>query len=72
MARPLTVLVVERQYVVLDSPEALDDGAEAHIDHEQRVVWLRPGLRGVDRERVVTAVVAQAWRERLRGAPVVR
>lgn len=73
--KALTVLVVDRVYTFLDSPDALvdDDGRRGMycIDHADAAVWLDPGLNESNRFMAIAHAVSRAWQERLLAVPVV-
>jgi len=53
------------EYIVLTAPEPLEGGADGHIDHDERVIWLSPNVTNPrQRERVIITGVAKAFAER--------
>jgi hypothetical protein len=72
---PLSVIVLDRRYRIMESPEILRDphGArcKALADHEQCVLWIDPKVRRQDREQVIANAISLAWRVRMRETPLV-
>jgi hypothetical protein len=75
MSRPLTIHVLCRQWVILDSPEPLrdtdGDPCMALPDPEQFVVWIDPSVTPDERPQLLLDVTSRLWEYQLRSAPLV-
>lgn len=75
MARKFSVVILERTYTVMDSPEPLRDSDDvrcmALADHEQCIIWIDPKVKKAERERIIAHAISLAWRARLHEAPLV-
>lgn len=64
----LSVFVLANRYLVMDAPDPLVEQGRQHaalVDHEQRVIWIDPGVSPAAHESVVLRAVSKAWRERV-------
>lgn len=72
--KPLTVFILCKEYMVIDSPDPLvgDRGErlDATVDHEERVIWINPRLPSQRRTSVVAQAVSEAWRQAWKLAPL--
>lgn len=71
---PLVIPVYCYSYTLQDSPEPLgdvDNPGDYQIDHEDRIIWLAPGLMPPRRGHAIALAVSQAWVECADLAPSV-
>lgn len=62
--------VMDDQYEVTIAPDRLGDGADAHVDHAGKVIWVSPDLSPTYRTQAIVHAISVAWRDRVRLLPV--
>lgn len=68
---PKTAVVIDSIWRICTTPEQLDDDCEYHLDHDDCVLWLTPGLTPSRRSLVIAVALERAASETLASLPSV-